>query len=811
MRRFLVILTVLFITFPLFAQEEAGIRGTVVDSGKVILPGATVHLQKKGETNEQIGYTGSDGTFEFSGLNRAVYTLTVELSGFQTVTAEINIDTPGLHRLQIVLPLEQKVQEAVTVSGESTPLLNKEETQKKEEISGKALDLAPIQSERFQDVLPLVPSVVRGPDGLININGARATESSLLVNGSNVTDPVTGNFAVELPYEAVDSVQVYTNPYSAEYGKFSGGVTNVSTKSGSDRLKVEFNDFLPRLHTDGWRTQGIEAWTPRLRVSGPTGFKNLYFSQAVQYKFNRTFLGPDLKDNNDFTQLSGFDTLTQLDYKPSAQHQITFTASAFPETVKNVNINTFLPAASSPDFKQRGFNIAGFDRYFFKGGAFLESSFSVKEYNVMVTPKDESLDSPYLITPEGYRGSYFNLEDRDSRRYNWTEAFTFKPFKAAGPHVIRSGVDLAHTSYSGDLRYSPVEIHGAAGELLERIDYAGSGELGQSTQEASAYVQDHWSPSDEFNIDWGMRLDYDSISKQQNFGPRFAFAYAPKFLPKTVFKGGIGKFYDKVFLNASDFEKYPDRTITEYDEQGDVLQHFLQINRIDGDIKTPRSTTWNLEADQEVTPKILLRTNFLQRHGLDQFVLNPTQQELLLSNGGVSRYWEWEFTSEYRLSSESNVYFSYVRSSTRGDTNDFDTYFGNFQRPVIQEDVFARLPFDTPNRFLFWGVIKSPFQLYLSPLLEIRNGFPYSMVNQAQEFVGERNSLRFPDFAQLDLRITRVFTVFEKYKLTAGLKIFNVLNKFNPRDVQNNIDSPNFGTFYNSVGRMFRIAFEIAY
>jgi outer membrane receptor protein involved in Fe transport len=811
MQKVLIILIVTLVTLPLFAQEEAVIRGTVVDSGKVILPGATVHLQKKGETSEQIIYTGGEGTFEFPGVKKGLYTLTVELSGFQTVTAEINIETSGMHPLQIVLPLEQKVQEAVTVSGEGTPLLNREETQKKNEITGQTLDLAPVQSERFQDVLPLVPSVVRGPDGLININGARATESSLLVNGANVTDPVTGNFAVELPYEAVDSVQVYTNPYSAEYGKFSGGVTNVSTKSGSDKLKVEFNDFLPRFHTEGWRTEGVEAWTPRLRVSGPTGYKNLYFSQAVQYKFNRTFLGPDLKDNNDFMQLSGFDTLTQLDYKQSNKHQLTFTVSAFPEKIENLNLNTFLPEASTPDFKQSGYNIAGFDRYFFHAGQFLESSFSVKEYDVKVTPKETDVESPFLITTEGYRGNYFNDQDRDSRRYQWTEAFTFKPFKAGGPHVLRSGVDFAKTDYSGTLDYTPVEIRGTSGQLLERIDYTDGGNLGKNSQEISAYVQDHWSPDDELNIDWGLRLDYDSISQQQNFGPRFSFAYAPKLLPKTVFKGGIGKFYDKVFLNASDFDKYPDRIISQYDDSGRLLERFLQINRFDGDIKTPRSTTWNLEADQELTPKIVLRTNFLSRHGKDQFVLNPTRNELLLSNDGTSRYWEWELTSEYRLSKESNVYFSYVRSNTRGDTNDFDTYFGNFQRPIIREDVFARLSFDTPNRYLFWGVVKSPFDVYFSPLLEIRNGFPYSAVDQAQQFVGERNSERFPNFAQLDMRITRAFTVFDKYKLTAGLKIFNVLNNFNPRDVQNNIDNPSFGTFYNSVGRMFRIAFEIAY
>jgi hypothetical protein len=800
----------ILIAFPLLAQDQASIRGTVVDNTRVIIPGATVHLQKKGSTEEQIVYTNNEGRFEFSGLNKGIYVITAELSGFETVTAEITIQSSAVQSIELVLPPQQKVSEDVTVSAEGGSLLNKEETQQKEELGEQTLNYAPIQSQRFQDALPLVPSVVRGPDGLININGARATESSLLVNGANVTDPVTGNFAVELPYEAVDSVQVYTNPYSAEFGKFSGGVTNVSTKSGGDKLKLELNDFLPRLHMEGWQTQGIEAWNPRFRVSGPTGYRNLYFSQALQYKFNRTFL-EDLPDNENFFQLSGVDSLTQLDYKPNNRHQLTFTFSAFPEKVKNVNLNTFLPIDSTPDFKQRGYNAATFDRYFFENGSFLETSLSFKEYDVSVRPKEESLNTPFLVTTEGYRGNYFNFQDRDSRRIQWGETYTLKPFELSGAHVLRTGVDYAHTDYSGTVRYSPVEVRGAAGELLERIDFSGGDPLAQNSNELSAYIQDHWSPFSDLTVDWGLRLDYDNIAEQANFGPRFSFAYSPALLPKTAFKGGIGKFYDKVFLNAADFEKYPDRVISDFAPDGRLLSTEMLVNRSSGDIKTPRSMTWNLEVDQEVTPRILFRSNFLMRRGTDQFLLTPGNGQLLLSNDGKARYWEWELTSEYKIGTQNNVYVSYVRSSTRGNLNDFDTYFGNFQRPIIREDSFSFLPFYTPNRFLFWGVVKGPFDFYLSPLLEVRNGFPYSIINERQEFVGQRNTEHFPLFTQLDLRITRTFTVLDKYKVTAGLKVFNVLNNFNPRDVQNNIDSPSFGTFYNSVDRMFRIAFEIAY
>ena len=80
----------------------------------------------------------------------------------------------------------------------------------------------------------MVPGVVRGPDGSLNMKGARASQSALTVNSANVTDPVTGEGAINLPLEAIQSVQVVTNPYAPEYGQFTGAVTTVQTKSGGE-------------------------------------------------------------------------------------------------------------------------------------------------------------------------------------------------------------------------------------------------------------------------------------------------------------------------------------------------------------------------------------------------------------------------------------------------------------------------------------------------------------------------------------------------------------------------------------------------
>lgn len=84
-----------------------------------------------------------------------------------------------------------------------------------------------MRQDNFQGALPLTPSVIRDPSGQNHIKGTRAGENSYTVNGADVTDPVNGNLAFDIPLEAVASVHVEDNPYSAEFGKAIGGVTNL--------------------------------------------------------------------------------------------------------------------------------------------------------------------------------------------------------------------------------------------------------------------------------------------------------------------------------------------------------------------------------------------------------------------------------------------------------------------------------------------------------------------------------------------------------------------------------------------------------
>jgi hypothetical protein len=88
-----------------------------------------------------------------------------------------------------------------------------------------------------------------------------------------------------------------------------------------------------------------------------------------------------------------------------------------------------------------------------------------------------------------------------------------------------------------------------------------------------------------------------------------------------------------------------------------------------------------------------------------------------------------------------------------------------------------------------------------SPIYEWRSGFPWSAVDEYQDFVGTRNQAgRLPSVSTLDFTIARPIR-FKKYRFTAGIKVYNAFDSGSERDVQTNLTSPNYGQFYNPIQR----------
>ena len=172
-----------------------------------------------------------------------------------------------------------------------------------------------------------------------------------------------------------------------------------------------------------------------------------------------------------------------------------------------------------------------------------------------------------------------------------------------------------------------------------------------------------------------------------------------------------------------------------------------------------------------------------------------------LSSTGTSAYRELEATTRYLGGERRDLTVSYVWARGAADLNNYDQFFGNFRNPIIRANEHNLIPTDVRHRLLMRGTMGLPGRWDFAPVLELRSGFPWSAVDEFQDFVGPRNRAgRLPAVRTLDFSLARPWR-FKKYRFRAGLKMYNVFGASAERDVQNNISSPDYGTFYNPIER----------
>jgi hypothetical protein len=135
------------------------------------------------------------------------------------------------------------------------------------------------------------------------------------------------------------------------------------------------------------------------------------------------------------------------------------------------------------------------------------------------------------------------------------------------------------------------------------------------------------------------------------------------------------------------------------------------------------------------------------------------------------------------------------------DLNSYDLYFGNLRSPIVRPNESNLIPTDVRHRLIVRGNIGLPGQWDFAPLLELRSGFPWSAVDEFQDFVGPRNRAgRLPAVHTLDFTLTRPWR-FRKYRFRGGIKLYNALGASAMRDVQNNLSSPQYGRFFDPIER----------
>jgi len=791
------------------ADASTSITGTAVDAQGLALPGVTVTLKSPfaPQTEPEVQVTDATGRFTFEGLAPGTYSLTLSLDGFAEKTFDA-VTVPATDEVKATLQLAGFT-ETVTVRPEQRATAIQATSIGEAVFEQQVLAEVPLANDRFEDALPLLPGVVRGPDGLLNMNGARADQSAVLMNGINMTDPVTGHFAVRLPLEAIDTMNVHGGVYSAAYGNASGGVTDIVIKPGQDKFDFQVQNLMPRLRLNHG-IEGLDSFTPRVRASGPIQSGRIWFSQAMSYRFVRSQideLGPRGQDEQ---KIKSFDSVSQIDAQLNQNNHVSATFIVFPSNIDNAGIDTLHPYEATPDMRQRGWVAAASGRSILSDNAALSTTASVKQYDMDVTPK---ADAASLVTVSGIRSTYFNHFDRTSRRYEGSATFTIAAPDAWGQHLLRAGGQAAHTTYSGVDASQSILVTRADGSLLRQIEFSGSGSVGASNTEMAGFLEDQWALSEQITVHAGARWGYEQIAGQQTLAPRVDATVRP--FENTVIKAGIGQFFDKLPLNAADFDAHQSRRITEYGVNGDAISSTSFTNRIAADgLDTPNTVAWNVEIDQMLANHLLARVGYRRTRGYDQLVVDPSsaQETLWLSSRGRSEAREFEATLRKQFNTLSHITASYVHASTKADLNDYVSLFGDMRDPIIRANEYGPQSFDVPHRFLVWGVMGLPKDIVVAPTVEYRSGFPYTVIDQSQQAIGGRNDGgRYPNLFTLDLAVTKDVQLTKSRRARVGVQFFNLTNHFNPQDVQSNVDSPTYGQYANSVDRQIRTKFTLLF
>jgi hypothetical protein len=817
---------------PIEAEPPTGaIRGVVtrvdLQGQSTVLSGIPVKLSGDSLPGQSLSVlTDAGGHYELTPMGAGVYLLEVSLQGFKPFAKTVVLQQRETLVQDISVELET-VSVSVEVQGEAAAV-TEHSADPDTTLTNRELPALPMAEQTAKEALPLVPGVIRTMDGTLNIKGEVEGQGMLLVDSSQLVDPVTGSFAIAVPLAVVETLNVYETPYNAQYGGFSGGLATIETKAPPSRWQYSVMDFVPGLRMKKRHIEGVSAETPRLFAGGPLLTDKLNISEAFDYVVkNHPLRG--LPWPVDEVKTRGFTSFTTLQAILSPKHLLTANVAAFSMRTQFADINALVPQSASSNSGSKGVSASLSDSYQLEAGT-LATMFRYTRFDSNAYGQGSE---DMLITPGGWGGNFFNSWNRTANQFEGLPTFQLAHKNWHGSHNLKIGVDVLHHSYTGSNQSRPIELLREDSSLAEQINFQGANRLNGEDTEVSEFAQDHWVLTDRLAVDSGLRLSTQSDGRSAALAPRAGLTYSLDRENKTVLHAGAGIFYDRVPLLATSFSQNPTRVDTFYNEAGLMIgtpvpfqNVYLETKggqMVFGDSRdpgtSPRNATWNVGIDRQLRPSMTLRLNYLQSQTSDIFLVNPeTTGEnslLALTHTGNSHYREFQASVRYRPSQRIELNTAYIHSRSKGDLNTLSDVFVPFEQPIIRPNVDAYLASDVPDRLLSTGVLQLPWNLTVSPVVDLHTGYRYSDVDVLQNYVGTPNSQRFPTFFSLDMKVYKDFQLpafvgrLRDHRLRIGVYSLNLTNHLNPHDVLNNIASPDFGHFVGFQHRVNGLLIDI--
>ncbi len=612
-------LVLLTVTPSLMAQgfQVGTITGTVTDQTGAALPGVTVSVTNQERKTTRTDTTDAQGHYRLAGLALATYRVEGVLSGFGGAAKQnIRVEAETATVVDLVMKLAAQT-ESITVTAQA-PVVDRTNQAQTTNVSNREWEKAPV-GRSYQAIAALAPGVSANNGGNPYSNGANYTTNQFLFDGVDATDPTTGTFGSNVNFEAIQEVTVFTSGVSAEYGRATGAIISIITKSGTN----SFDGSLKMIGTnDNWDAQN----STRDMITGSSFARTKVQHNNIRY--SGTLGGPIWKDHAWF-----FGALEK--YKPlTSPATTTYTHqnynSAQDLKLENYRADWQITPSQHIWGKWQQDPYTGIARTYTEATDLYTITLqgqggktSVAQYNA-VFGSNFSLDAeygtstskitvdPFMVGPydngaaiydvginKYFNGNYFgagNYVERPKKQF--IVAGTYFATLGGNNHEFKAGVDdesvksTSYYTYGNNREYDVTNYDPATGTFTpgERYDFDNPGPQTSKGDILSFYARDKFALGRRLNLEVGLRYENQTghndvgtkVVSARTFAPRLSASYDLVGDGRTLLLGTAGRYYDFLIQSFSDqyaqsasranYNLYEWNTAT---KQYDFVQHVI--------------------------------------------------------------------------------------------------------------------------------------------------------------------------------------------------------------------------------------------
>src|SRR3984893_323391 len=519
------------------------ISGVVQDQAGATIVGARVELGVASNPRGQSTVTDQSGSFQFKRIAAGNYQLHVSSEGFESTALDVTVSSQSPAPLQVVMAIASIHQETTVTSEPAKISTEASDNKDTVALSEESLSNLPVFDQDYIGAMSrfLDPASV-GTSGV-----------TLIVNGMEVNN-------LGVSPTAIKEIKINQDPYSAEYARPGRGRIEVTTKPGSPEYHGTFNFIFRDAHLNARDAFALTRPPEQRRI-----YEGIFTSPILGSAKTTFLLSVNRNEENleavvfALTPSGGIQENVstparnllvsgKINHVFSDTHNFSFFYSYEKRSNHNQGVGGIVLPEAGSDSEQTENEIRINDQYFISPKLLNQFRFLLGHYHA---PTRNISGDPRIVVPDTFIGGSAQADQlRTESHFELTDIVAY----TSGRNTIKVGIDIPDYSRRGldnNINQGGTFYFSSLQDYIARRPFSfqqqqGNGHMVFYERIIDGFAQDDIRLRPNLMISAGLRYDWQNyFHDNNNFAPRFSFAYSPKAGGNTVFRGGAGVFYDR--------------------------------------------------------------------------------------------------------------------------------------------------------------------------------------------------------------------------------------------------------------------------